>query len=136
MSVRIQLENGKIKEYSTYWDDSTGESGSTSYYSKCGLKWDKWPGKSGGCDHIDCAIRVTKTNTTRLSGVSAMYICMLIASIWFSGGDHNDWGYVWFSGAFLGIFYIIYFWDSNKAKRELSEFRDQGTIHGINGKQL
>lgn len=136
MSVRIQLENGKIKEYSTFWDDSSGEPGPVNYYSKCGLKWDNWPGKSGGCEHIDCAIAVIDTNNKRFSIVWAITLGLMVIITLYSGGDSEDWGSIFFFWTITGMLFLLFIWIGNRDKRQLKEFENYGTVNGLMGRKL
>lgn len=66
MSVRFELDNGKIKQYPTWRTEreSEGYSPEKPYHTKCGLSFEKEP-ENGACGHLECAIRCRKTEVIR-----------------------------------------------------------------------
>jgi len=60
MVLRLQVENGKIKEYPTFWFCISTEPGvKSTYQTKCGLSFENNP-KTMACDHLDCALYAPK----------------------------------------------------------------------------
>ena len=140
MAVRLYLDTGKIKEYSTYYGiNSGGESGITTYTTKCGMTWDKDPGPYGDCNHLDCAIYAAEDAAS--GGVSATVFLLVIVFAGLSSAHMDLWD------GLIGLFFAIFFAilciliihgtvKSSQESRELKEFRDKGTVNGIRARQL
>lgn len=133
MAVRLQLENGKIKEYCTFYDDSGSEPIPVTYYTKCGLRWDKCPTKSGGCDHIDCAIDAIEKTVKKYFLLIGFAMGMMTIPTWLWNGD---WDGLKFFYELFGIPMILISVYILKARRELIEFKKQGTVNGIKAHKL
>ena len=90
MVVRLQIENGKIKEYKTvygegctpvsldYWDYAK-------WVTKCGKEWGKKPKPQDQCNHLECAIYIaeksvaTKRNMPRAAAKAVvLFVISLI----------------------------------------------------------
>lgn len=133
MAVQLQLENGKIKEYRTFYDDYSGDPMPVTYYTKCGLCWDKCPTKSGGCDHVDCAIDASGKNAKKY------FFLLVIALGWITIGtlsSNGSWNVLMLFYILFGIPAILIPIINLKARRELIEFKKQGTVNGINACKL
>lgn len=77
MAVRLQLENGKIKEYHTYWTSQSTEPGiKSTHHTKCGLYFEDTP-KTGACDHLDCAIHAAKEEAIRPLVLITILFCIM-----------------------------------------------------------
>ena len=59
MVVRLQIAEGKIKEYRTTYKID-GENNPANYFTKCGKMWIHKPKPQDECDHLDCAIYLAK----------------------------------------------------------------------------
>lgn len=137
MAVRLQLEDGIIKEYRTWYSIyyGQGEGKPDAYGTKCGIRWNKEPSRLEGCSHIDCALRAKGSGI--LSGV--------IIALFFTGfaayGLYimlQEGEYAWIIMLIPGIASIAfsysiltYSWKNQKIIDKLHEFRDHGAIHGI-----
>ena len=132
MSLRLQLDNGRIRDYKTVFTYGGDESGlSTTYESICGMKWIKPIFPIEGCDHLDCAIGITTHEIKE-----AKFFITVIIIMWTVFYGFYD----TISGLFIFVPLVIGFgWKgcSNfKKQKELIEFRDHGTIGGIKAHKL
>jgi len=139
VSVRLELDNGNVKEYATMWTDYGSEVyyREKPYHTKCGLSFKKYP-EDGACDHIECAISAAKDGAIYPIEMCCMFSIMWIAIGWYEKGDLLDGiqdpkGILIICGLiFLGLFSLSSF----KRWIELREYRDRGTIHGRKARKL
>jgi hypothetical protein len=139
MGLRLQLENGEIKEYKTARGVGAAIGGEVSECDKwitgCGREWDKVPESYQECDHLECAIRAAVT--WQLNVIFGIFFAA-IAAISFgirTMGPPKDIiiAATLFSLAFAVMATILLvlgfvekgLWD------ELNEFKNNGTIKGI-----
>ena len=136
VSVKFELDNGKTKEYETWWT----EYGSEGYYpdkphhTKCGLSFKKEP-KDGAYGHLDCAMGAAKTDAVRPVAIyCGLYIMMIIAG-WYEKGDllagvRESSGFLIF-GPIMLLMSVFPF----RRWLELNEYKKHGTIHGRTASQ-
>jgi hypothetical protein len=136
MSVRLQLENGEIENYCTWYSRTEGESGPTTYHTECGMFWDKEPPSDGGCEHIECAIKVAESEVCsfRIGVYLGVGMFVIIFMLYRSGENvatllamYNTLYII-----FCGLFFYVY----GKKCSGLVEFRDHGTVNGIRAEQI
>lgn len=140
MALRLQLEDGTIKEYRTWYAVNRGEHVPLTYKTKCGIRWDREPGKSDGCSHIDCAIRSLGGSVIPVILVAAYLIGLAIFGL---PPAFKEGGFVFVIMAVLSmgcvawaLWMISGIYGDEKVKRELYEFRDHGTVHGIKAQMI
>jgi len=136
--VRIALDNGKIKDYPTWWTEygTEGCYPDKPHHTKCGLSFKKDP-KENACEHLDCAIDSAKHEATiPLMIYSSLYIMLIIAG-WYEKGDlllairGSDGFFI-----FFGLFFLIMSISPFRRWRELNEYKNFGTIHGRSARRL
>ena len=136
MAVRLQLENGEIKEYSTWCYDASPECPKPLYYTKCGIETKEWD-KSGGCDHLDCALEAEKHGVMVLTFVGAFFIpIMFIISYYETRNIAESASEAIDFLIFCGILGLPVALLSLKPWLELKEFKNHGTIGGIKARKL
>lgn len=144
MSLKLKLDDGTIKEYSTYYRYGGGENDykPPTCETKCGIKWnpDYEPYREG-CDHFDCAMYVLESNIALypkliffLIGVNLFFILLNATSDIKTIGFFI--GYSILTILFYSILIRYLARGSTKEKMELIEFRDHGTINGIKAQKL
>jgi len=141
MSVRLQLENGKVKSYCTWYPQGGGDYDITTYHTKCGLSWKGIPIESHECEHLDCAIEAAeyRANDSR-SVVHILPFAILFTFLFlYLIGPNDVIDFLMFMGAMYLLFWIwavfsTYIGDIKV--RELNEFRDHGTVNGISTVQI
>jgi hypothetical protein len=141
MVVRLQTVDGKTKEYQTIQRIGEGEYNTDKYITGCGRKCEGWP-KNWidydylNCDHLDCAIYLAELNAKSHDGRIFMIISAIIiilGSNWLGFDIALD---------LSGIFALVSLYSTHleriarKKLEELAEFRDMGTINGINAYQI
>ena len=133
MSLRLQLEDGKIKEYRT-WLDTSNDPGHipSRYVTKCGYKCDI-ARDADKCNHLECAKYVAEQETKNLSVTPAVILGLSIIIMMLFHWDWVDWIkeaiFFWGLCLLVSLFY-------SKDKRELKEFEDKGTINGLRAWKL
>jgi hypothetical protein len=143
MVVRLQTAEGKIKEYGTTQVlFMSGVEGSPvdKYITKCEREWK--PGTTNQeCDHLDCAICLAKQQIKE--GPEAFRILIMLAVvaiiIIFGIKWEQVFGFAFtFSGALtlLAFWFLIFGFKAGKRFEELTEYRDKGTIKGIEAWQI
>ncbi len=90
MSVRFELDNGKLKEYSTLLIEygADGYYPATPYTTRCGLSFKKYP-KDGACDHLDCAIYAARDRAIYPVGMYCLISIMMILIGWHENGESS-----------------------------------------------
>jgi len=148
MSVRLQLENGEVREYTTW-----GPGGEwyhdypTRYETMCGMRCYEETDEGPGCDHIDCAIAANRNNRflflpfTFMPAIIGVYVVFDAVILLIDGsydGVSDLLVPLGFGGFFLlfGISGIFAWYCDYKTGRELVEFRDRGTVNGIRAEQI
>ena len=136
MSVRLQLENGEINNYCTWYSRTEGESGPTTYHTECGMFWDKEPPSDGGCGHIECAIKAAEFEANFfIAGICVLALMFLIMFIFQMIEEGVTSSFIIYA-ALLVLPIGLSFRGFDKEYRELVEFRDHGTINGIRAEQI
>jgi hypothetical protein len=155
MVVRLQTEDGKIKEYKTvygvgctpvsldYWDYAK-------WVTKCGKEWKKKPKPQDQCDHLECAIYIAETSmamkrnmphaAAKAAVLSAILLIIFRATSIFSVKIMEDILIFLLVISISMVFFTIltYFLEYGADKRldELNEFKKNGTIKGIKASQI
>jgi hypothetical protein len=127
MVLRLQVENGKIKNYSTSYKSyySKGECVFFDIKSKCDAS------EHTDCIHLDCAIYAAEY--TAKDNKSGFKILLAAAIFWFLVlRDLGLCGLI----VLFGVYFILQAIRSAKKARELIEFRDRGTINGVKAHML
>lgn len=131
MVVRLQTAEGKIKEYQTTYPFSRGESLPDIYYTKCGRKWDNKPSPQEECNHLECAISIV--NADRKHGPLISVFFMAISVMLFQTKDKL----LVIILVLLPAFYFLFGGlRAGKRFKELTEYRNKGTINGIAARQI
>lgn len=133
MSLRLQLENGKIKEYRTWLDTSTDAGRIPGrYVTKCGYKCDT-ARDADKCSHLECAKYVAEQEAEVLIFLPAAIIGFSVVFMMLFQWDWMSWIkealFLWGLSLLVSLFY-------SKDKRELKEFEDKGTINGLRAWKL
>ena len=130
MSAKFELDNGKLKEYPTWWTDlgSEGCYPEKPYHTKCGLSFKE---KEDACDHLDCAVDAAKEETIRNVGMYCLFSFMMIVGVWYEKGDilaavREEYGFF----IIFGFIYILISIPPARQWLELREYKNHGTIHG------
>jgi len=138
VSVRLELDNGMVKEYQTLRTDygSEGVYPEEPYSTKCGLSFKKYP-KEGACDHLECAIDAARWGAIYPVAMYCMFSIMMIAAGWHEKGDllegiQDSEGFLIVFGPLLSLMSVSPF----KRWLELREFKNEGTIHGRSARRL
>ena len=133
MVIRLQLDNGTIRAYKTWYETEGSEWAPPEYKTKCGINWDFSPHFDNGCDHIDCAIRAAEQPRYEAKALFACGVLwILFSSIFFLDWLLSIFGFfMWSVFAFLSYRKV-----DNKLIEELIEFRDHGTVNGIKASKL
>lgn len=136
--MRIALDNGKIKDYPTWWTEycTEGYYPDKPHHTKCGLSFKKDP-KENACEHIDCAIDSAKHEATIPVKIYCLLSIMMIVVGWYEMGDLLL-GIKEFEGFFIlsGLFILIMSIFSFRSWLELNEYKKYGTIHGKRASRL
>jgi hypothetical protein len=132
MSVNIELSNGKIKQYATYWTELPCEDyyPEKPYHTKCGLSFKKEP-RGEACGHLECAIDAAKNDAYKVPAVFVSLNLMLIIAGWYEFGDFL--AAVYESRILLIVSLILYILMSLSPLvhwLELREYKNHGTIRG------
>lgn len=147
MALRLQLEDGTIKEYSTWYPIyyGQGEGKPHAYGTKCGIRWNQEPDRSDGCGHVDCALRACG------GGIFSGIIIALFFTGFAAFGLYimiQEGGYAWIillipAIASIAFSYsmIKHSWKNQKILNqkildEIWEFRDYGTINGLKAQMI
>ncbi|HEX7445651.1 MAG TPA: hypothetical protein VF300_04600 [Methanothrix sp.] len=137
VSVKFELDNGKTKEYATWWTESCSEGYylDKPYHTKCGLSFKKEP-KDGACGHLDCAMGAAKKEALGPVAIYCGFSIMMIIAGWYEKGDLLA-GIREFEG-FLIVFSPIMLISVFPFRRwlELNEYKKYGTIHGRRARRL
>lgn len=111
MVVRLQTEDGKIKEYQTVDGGGGGEHDlhPAKYVSKCGREWRYECKPQEECDHLECAIAVAEHSEA--SCKSASTLMPILGAIWLfisflaeTVFHSSSWS---FMGIFMGPLFIL-----------------------------
>ena len=135
MVVRLQTAEGKIKEYQTIQWKSGGEDRPSIYFTACGRKWEDWPRNWNdfnylNCDHLDCAIAYAEAQAKPESMI--FVIIGLLITVFYTN---------WLEDAVLVLLCLfllplLYFMEgveknAKEQLKELTEYKDKGTINGV-----
>lgn len=141
MAVRLRTAEGIIKEYQTarvlfvsYGDGFSIDK----YVTKCGREWKPGAIKQA-CDHLECAIYLAEQHKDDFAESSKFLI--VLAFVVFMVGirwpQQFDFNFI-LSGfiILLGFYFLFLGLRSGKRFKELTEYRDKGTINGIKARQI
>jgi|WetSurMetagenome_2_1015567.scaffolds.fasta_scaffold1055216_1 hypothetical protein len=137
MSLKFEMDSGKIKQYPTWWTDLGCEEyyPEKPYRTKCGLSFKKDP-ENGACDHLECAIDAARTNAINAPLVLCSLFLMDLVSTWYGKGDflvalHESMLFI------IPILFVMLFSLSPfRHWMELREYKNHGTIHGRRARRL
>jgi len=147
MSIKLKLDYGTIKEYSTFFRYGGGENDykPPTCETKCGIKWypNQEPGRKG-CDHFDCAMYVLESGINSYPRSIFILIggMLLLILLPIAGGAKSIGIIISYSFLMIIITIIISILfrniarESAKKKMELIEFRDHGTINGVKAQKI
>jgi hypothetical protein len=145
MVVRLQTENGEIKEYRTSYGEDWTPRGEYGYFkkfvTKCGMEWKKRPKKQNECTYLECAIYLEDKNQN--IGLTDVFAFVFFeACIWLflilEVPDMPRGTTPIFLGL-LTLIVLVCFYDNSKAKKrfkELTEYRDKRSINGIRCREI
>jgi|GEM_PF-2100645 hypothetical protein len=132
MSIKFELDNGKLKQYTTLMTEygSEGYYPEKPYYTKCGLSFKNFP-KDGACDHIECALYAAKREAFYPITMFCFFSIIMIAAYWYENRDlirgiQESEGFLIMFGPLSALLSIPVF----KQWLELREYMNHGTIHG------
>lgn len=132
MVIKLQLENGKTKEYPTSFGMGSFEPcpSEGEHTTLCGKKWRGKPHTNEECDHLDCAISASERGFKKYGYITAFIIIfgLVVGVMW----PEHEFGRAFvilelFTALLFGLPSIKYYY----ANSELKEFRDRRTIKGI-----
>ena len=139
MSVRLQLKNGEVREYPT-WYPAEGDA-SEAFRTDCGMVWNSQPYLEDGCSHIDCAIAAAQRPSKDAMKLSQLL--SLVGMFWLAAGivgllvsdTLRNVGFALFAVYIPGR---IYFKSKylEGASKELKEFKERSTVDGIEADQI
>lgn len=128
MVLRLQTAEDQIKTYQTI-NNIYGTEDFTPIrcFTKCRSQLDE------GCDHLECAIYSAERNNRQYSAAVIMSLIIIIISVIYlwevPGSDSPTFFIVFFTPvAFVGY---IKGYRSGKRLNELTEYKDKGTINGM-----
>lgn len=143
MAVRILLKNGQVKNYKTWYESSYD--GGFYYGTGCKMEFRKAPHELDGCNHIECAIKSANWGKEEYRKDSRLFAFVVLFWIIFAlimviiKSDFL-WSALMFAAmyaAFSLIHYYIYTHkDDSNEYMELIEFKEHGTINGIEAEQI
>lgn len=125
MVVRLQTADGRIKQYKTTYPYCGAEGLPNTYHTRCGRKWDYEPSPQEECDHLKCAISIV--NADRKHGPLIAVFFFVVSGMPYQKGE------ILFAGLFLilAFHFLLAGIRAGKRFKELTEYRDRGTINGI-----
>jgi len=133
----LQLEDSTIKEYCTWYPIyyGQGEGKPDAYGTKCGIRWDKEPGRSDGCGHLDCALKASGGGVFSGIVIALFFIGFAAFGLYVM---IQEGGYAWvimLIPAIVSIAFsysiIKHSWKNQKILNELNEFKGHRTVCGI-----
>ncbi len=133
MALQLKLNNGETKKYSTWHYIYAGEYSPGTYKTKCGMRLDRKPKPEEECNHIDCAINATENNIQ-----TYFYHFVFFAGMFsfFALADQRNLQEIVFiypAAVFAALLFSI---PSIYSRSKLIEFKNRGTIDGIDAKIL
>lgn len=138
MALRLQLETGLVKEYCTSYPVEEPICCDSTYKTICGMTWVGRSVLNGGCDHIECALKVCSSNIATY-GVLGVINSTGIILFPLASRAHGD---TWL-GIFIGMlclaFVLFFGWKyyvNSESRKELNEYQYYGTINGIKARQI
>jgi hypothetical protein len=138
VSVKFELDNGKLKTYETYWTiyGSEGCIPERPYITKCGLSFEEAP-KERACGHLECAIDAAKNEAFHLASLLCILSPLYIFFMWFEKRNLLT-AVLDAAGFFIMFIPFVILLSVFPFKRwlELREYRDRGTIHGRRARRL
>lgn len=137
MSIKLELDNGKLKQYTTLMVDygCDGYYPEKPYHTKCGLSFKDYP-KDGACDHIECAIEAARWEAIYPIMICFILSIMMIAINWHEKGDILKGIQDSESVLIFGPLFVLTSISPFKRWLELREYKNHGTIHGQKAKRL
>lgn len=137
MAVRLETERGMVKTYRTSFGvDSVEPLYVGDYKSKCGREWMGEPSINDECNHLECAIWANKQYSRTFKRLCLFMIafglvCMLLG--WAFG---SEWLYSFGPvEVCLAVIPGIYYLNYRLKIIYIKEFRDKGTLRGVNAHQ-
>jgi hypothetical protein len=138
MAVHLQTEDGKTRTYpTTYYAGSGKDLNIDMYTTKCGLAWPHDPPEEEECDHLDCAVYVSKQCLDEPGFKKFIVILfalnILIILLYRMFDKENLPGGIIVPGLYIlmGIALLVGELRTRKRFNQLTEFSDKGTINGI-----
>lgn len=139
MVVRLQTADGKVRRFPTTYSEGERESGIPEKYATyCGMELKNAPKEHEECDHLDCAIHCAKQRKNESHQYFILYcvaaILLLIYNILMEGP--------FLPFLILGLTALPALWclidelRAGKRFKELTEYKDLGTISGIKAYQI
>lgn len=130
MAICLEMENGLIKKYPTSYIFQDEDK--ITIYGKCDMP----------CDHLDCAICAAEDASKYQK--SRFWIFLFACLFWLLFGIVFSKDAIWMGlanpiagiYALLAIYYIWQFERFAKKAKQLIEFKDHGTINGVNAHKL
>lgn len=139
MGVRLQTADGEVKRFPTTYTEGGGEYGPPEkYIAPCGGEWDHAPKELEECDHLDCAINCAKRrkNESRKYFIFFGVIAGLFPISKIIVGFPSILFILMGAYALIALWFLIAELREGKRFRELTEYRDLGTINGIKAFQI
>ena len=145
MALRIQLRNGQAKDYKT-WFESTDD-GQTIYRTECKMKFRGRPNEMDGCDHIECAMKSANWGKEEyreisrvLAFVAVFLILVALLTVIFEIESVFRSVALWLAATYMAFGSICYYQYITKENSneyiELIEFKENGTINGVEAKKI
>ncbi len=138
MPLRLQLETGEVKEYSTWQIESHGGGYLLcEYRTLCGLHTSGKPELGSGCSHLGCAKSVLDGAASRM----LVWLVMAFVGPFVVIGEIEGESFIVSSliaaSVFvLGISVSIDSYLDYRIYRELREFELNGTVNGIEAREI
>jgi hypothetical protein len=138
MVVRLQTAEGEIEEHQTVCGVGgapIGDMGSwyDKWVTKCGREWINVPEPHQECDHLECAIDCAENNIDEYQAdvIGSIIIIIFIICLWKLFEHILILFFIFMFTLALSMFFYSVMLYKNEFN-QLSEFRDKGTINGIN----
>jgi len=139
MVVRLQKADGVIKRFPTTYAEGERENGTAEKYTTCcGREWKYAPKEHEECDHLDCAIHYVKQRKNECRQLLIIYgVIAGFYLIYYTIMDDPFLPFLfWGLTALAALWCLIEELRAGKRFKELTEYRDLGTINGIKAFQI
>lgn len=145
MALRIQLLNGQVKDYKTWYESS--DDGMPIYRTECKMKFRGKPDEMDGCDHIECAMKSANWGKEEnreisrvLAFVAVFWILVALITVIFEFESDFRSAALWLAAMYMAFGSICYYQYITKENSneyiELIEFKENGTINSVEAKQI